>query len=176
MRIVAALLAAVVTLAASGQVHAKKEPLTDEERQVVQVFEATGYTRDQIYAATQVWIAENFESAKAVVEYEGKDDGVIVGNGNIAYPCTGGFGCRIRAQAWRVGFTMKAEAKDGRFRLTFTNVRLLLPPYSNMGTNLPAREEPVTQREDMQNIRAKLLEFGPSIVANLEKAKTSEAW
>ena len=176
MRIVAALVAAVVLVAASGQVQAKKEPLTDEERNVAQVFEAPGHTADQIFTATRMWIAQNFESAKDVIEYESKDDGTLIGNGTIAYPCTGGFACRIRAQAWRVAFTMKAEAKDGRFRLTFTNVRLQLPPYSNMGTNLPARDEAIEQREDMENVRAKLLEFGPQIVASLGDAKSSETW
>ena len=175
MRIVAALMATIVALAASGQVQAK-DSLTDEQRGVAQVFDAPTYTKDQIFTATPVWIAQSFESAKDVIEYENKEDGTLIGNGSIAYPCTGGFACRIRAQSWRVAFTMKAEAKDGRFRLTFTNVRLRLPPDSNMGTSLPARDEPITQREDMDNVRAKLLEFGPQIVASMGDAKSTESW
>lgn len=171
MRIVAALLLALALL--PGHAVAKKEPpLTEEERNVVQVFEAEGYTKDQIYSASKMWIAENFKSAKAVTEYESPEEGTIVGNGNIGYPCTGGFACSIRAGAWRVGFTMKLESKDGRFRLTFTNV-VIQYPASMYG---PAHDQAVKSREDMDNIRAKLLEFGPQIVASLGKAKGSDDW
>ena len=176
MRIVAAWFAAVVLLAASGQVQAKNEPVTEEERVVVQVFEAPDYTKDQIFTAARMWIAQNFESAKAVIEYESKDDGTLIGNGNIPYTCSGGFACGIRAGAWRVGFTMKVEAKDGRFRLTFTNVRHQLPPYSNMGTSLPARDEPITQRDDMDQAKTDLLAFGPQIVASLDGPNATETW
>lgn len=174
MRIVAALLAAVVTLAASGQVQAKKDPVTDEERQVVQVFDAPNHTRDEIYSATRMWVAENFESAKAVIEYESKEDGVIVGNGNIPYPCSG-LKCMVTTD-WRVPFTMKVESKDGRFRLTFTNIHIAWPPSYSSGISTPAADGPVRQRKDLDLIRPKLLEFGPEIVASLGTAKASDDW
>lgn len=173
MRTIHALAVSILLLGASGLAEAKRPtPVADGERTVVQVFDAAGHTRDEIFSASKMWIAENFRSAKAVVEYEDRGEGTIVGNGVIAYPCTGGFACRIRADAWSVGFTMKVESKDDRFRLTFTNVVLKLPS-SAYG---PAHDEPVEWKEDMDNIRAKLLEFGPQIVAQLSEAQTSSDW
>ncbi|WP_159017262.1 DUF4468 domain-containing protein [Cognatiluteimonas profundi] len=176
MKSIKALTVAMLFFATPSYVAARQPDLTDEDRTVVQVFEAPGSNKDEIFTASRMWIADHFKSAKAVIEYESKDDGVIIGNGNMAYPCSGGFACHIRAEAWHVGFTMKVEGKDGRFRLSFTNVHLELPPYSNVGLSLPARDEAVSRREDMDNIRAKLLEFGPQLVASIGKAESSNAW
>lgn len=167
MRTMHALAVSLLLLGWSGLADAKRPPpITDEERTVVQVFDAPGSTKDQIYAASKLWIAENFKSAEAVVDYDDPSEGTIIGNGNMAYTCDGGFACSIRRDAWRVTFKMKVEAKDGRFRLTFTNVELLLPTGPS----------PITQREDLENIRAELLKFGPEIAARVGEAQGADDW
>lgn len=155
---------------------AKQPPLTEDERTIIQVFDAEGASKEAIFQASKMWIAENFKSAKAVIEFEDADSGTIVGNGAIAYPCTGGWTCRMRAESWKVTFTMKLEAKDGRFRLSFTNVLMSYPPYNNMGVSRPAYDEPVSSRENMANIRAKLLGFGPELAARLGAARADSGW
>lgn len=172
-------IASIVTLVASialltcAQASAKRPAqLTDEDRTVVQVYEAPGYTSDQVHTAARMWIAQKFESAQAVIEYENKEEGVIIGNGLVSYPCTGGFACSIRAEAWRVAFTMKVESKDGRFRVTFTNVRLAVPAYNYTA----AREVPIADPKDMVNIRAKLLDLGNEIVASMDQVQASDDW
>lgn len=149
---------------------AKEPPLTEEERTVVQVYEAPGYTRDQIFDSTKMWVAENFKSAEAVLDYEDKDTGTIIGNGNmvIDVPMQKGVSY-YSVYRGRVGFKMKVETKDGKMRISFTNLRLL--PSGALGQDMiPSR------RGDMDNIRKKLLEFGPQIVASLEKSKSSNDW
>lgn len=177
MKLKRSLAVALLLLFSTSTVEAKKPlPVPEEERTVVQVFDAPGSSADEVFRASKVWIAENFRSADSVIEYEDPATATIIGNGSIAYPCEGGWTCRVRAESWRVKFTMKVEAKDGRFRLTFSNVLMSYPPYNNMGVSRAGYDEPVASKEDMDNIRAKLLVFGPGIVASIEKLSADPKW
>jgi hypothetical protein len=154
-RVIAGMLLA---LAVSDYASARQAPLTDEDRNIVQVFEVPGHTKDEIFLASKMWLAENFKSAKAVVEYEDKSEGAIIGNGRTSFICEGGWVCRQKANTWIVVFKMKIEAKDGRFRLAFTDVYI---------DGRECCQMPINDREDMDNVRATLLKFGPQIVASI---------
>lgn len=153
---------------------ARQPPLTDQDRTFVEVFQAPGFTKQQVYAGAKIWIAENFRSAKAVTEYDNAEEGVIVGNGNIPYPCKG-IKC-LATSDWRINFTMKVEAKDERFRLTFTNLRLSWPSSYSSGFRTPAHDDVIYQRSDLDLVRPKLLAFGPEMAASLGIARASEDW
>lgn len=170
MKVIQALAVSVLLLGVPQLGHAAKEPpLTEEETTVVQVYEAPGYTKDQLFDGAKRWIAENFRSAESVIEYEDRNGGTIIGHGNMMIdpPMKRGVSY-YSVYRGRVGFKLKVETKDGRLRLSFTNVSLL---YRGM-----PGEAPVTRRHDMDNIRAKLLEFGPQMVASLDKAKADDNW
>lgn len=137
-----------------------------------QVFQADGFTQQQIFSGVKVWIAENFKSGKAVLEYENAADGVIIGNGRIAYPCTG-LSCLAKGN-WNINFTMRAEAKDGRFRLSFTNLQLSLPASTGAFASGPA-DVPLGE-SDKSKISPKLKSFGPEILASLSASKRSSDW
>lgn len=170
---------ALLAILLLGPLHAahaaRPEPITEEDRTVVQVFDAPGYTKQQIFAGTKMWIASNFKSAKAVLEYEDAAEGTLIGNGVIPYPCKGLMGCLAKAD-WRVPFTMRVETKDGRFRLTFTNIHLAWDARYSAGISTPAEDFPVHQRGDLDAIRPVLLEFGDRIKASLSSAKTNDDW
>src|SRR5699024_5708796 len=89
--------------------------------------EAPGNSSDEIYKGTNVWIAENFQSAKRVIELDSQEDGLIIGNGRIDYPCNG-INCMGTADT--ASFTMRVDIKDERFRLSFTNIKLHYSPTS----------------------------------------------
>jgi hypothetical protein len=158
---------------------AREQPLTEEEATIVQVYEAPGYTKDQIYDSTKMWIAQKFKSAKAVTEYDNKEEGILIGNGIIPYTCAKGFAggmeCAMKSD-WTVPFTMKVEAKDGKFRLTFTNIHLAWPAAYRSGISTPAHDGPVWQRKELEKIRPRLLEFGNDINASMGKLKASDDW
>jgi hypothetical protein len=176
MSFVRILAVVVMLLGASPIVEAKRPaPITEEERTVVQVYEAPGFTKDQLFVASRMWIAQNFRSAKAVIEYENKDDGTIIGNGNIAYPCGGAFACMLKAD-WRVPFTMKVETKDGRIRVSFTNIHLAWPASYSSGISSPAHDGPIQQRGDLEKIKPELLKFGDQIVASVGQLKSDDNW
>jgi len=54
------------------------QPIADADRTFERIVEAPGYSKEQIFNGTKIWIAENFKSAKAVLEYENKDAGTII--------------------------------------------------------------------------------------------------
>jgi hypothetical protein len=154
---------------------ANLEQVPEAERTFESVTEAPGFTKDKIFASTKVWIAENFRSAKAVIEYESKEEGTIIGNGVIPYPCAG-VECIGKAD-WKVPFTMRVDVKDQRFRLTFSNLRLTWPPSYNatLGAQ-PGHDAPLTQRGDIEAVKAKLSAFGSQILASMSANRKASDW
>lgn len=146
------------------------QPLPNDAKNFSAVFEAPGASKDQIYTSTKIWVAENFRSAKAVLEYENKEDGTIIGNGIVSYPCTG-FDC-VAKNDWKVPFTMRVDIKDQKFKLTFSNIGLSWPASSGA----PAYDGPITRQGHLDDIRPRLLGFGPEIVAAISKQSASKDW
>lgn len=166
------LLAMMVSIPALS---AKKELVSEEDRTIAQVFPADGFTKDQIFTGGRKWVAENFRSAKAVIEYESKEDGVVIGNGNVNYPCNGAWDCLGKAD-WRIKFTMKLEARDGRFRLTFTNINLYWPAKITSGIRTPENDSPIAYQNQMDEVKPVLLAFGTAIQKSLIQNKATDDW
>jgi hypothetical protein len=145
-------------------------PVAETDRSFERIVEVTGYSKDQIYSFSKIWVAENFKSAKAVIEYDNKEEGVIIGNGVIPYPCSGGLSCMGTAD-WKVPFTMRIDIKDQKFRLTFSNIRLVWPDAPGR----PAYDGPPNQR-GMDPIRPALLKFVDEIIASMGKNKDKSDW
>lgn len=165
----------MLLLAAALPTAAIAADLTEDQRTLVQVFDAPGHDKAAIYTAGRQWIAENFKSAKAVIEYESKDDGTIIGNGNINYPCASAWEC-VGKPDWTVPFTMRLEAKDERFRLTFSNIRLHWPAKINAGIRQPEYDAPVRSTKDMDKIKPKLMMFGKEISTSLTTRAAGDNW
>ena len=147
----------------------------DAERVFERVVEAPGYSQEQIFNGTKIWIAENFRSAKAVLEYENKDTGIIIGNGSISYPCSG-FECFGR-EDWKIPFTMRVDIKDQKFRLTFSNLRLTWPPsYNRVFGAQSGLDRPLATRGEFNAARPALLKFGDQLLASLSKDKKKDKW
>ena len=149
--------------------------LAEVQKPIEQVFEAPGHTKDEIYNAAKIWIAESFRSAKAVIEYDNKDEGTIIGNGLIPYPCKGAFDC-LGKPDWKVRFTVRIDTKDDKFRLTFSNMNLTWPAAYRSGIATPAHDGPIYSKKDRDKIGAALLAFGPQLTASIGQAKTNDDW
>lgn len=130
-------------------------PVADQDKTIQQVYDVPGTSQDQIFTGAKTWVAETFNSAKAVIEYDNRDEGTLIGNGIISMPCSG-LKCALENKT-RVKFTMRADVKPDKFRLTFSNVLVLrgdsdgLPPLQG----------------DFDLIKTDLLGFGPSIVKKI---------
>jgi hypothetical protein len=146
------------------------EPVPENEKTFSKVVEVKGKTKDQIYTATKIWIAENFKSAKSVIELDSKDDGIIIGNGIIKYPCDG-FECVAKGDH-RVLFTIRIDMKDERFRIVFSNIMLYWPASKSF----PSYKGPVNLKSDMDAIRLALLQFGDDICTAVTSGGAKSDW
>jgi len=146
------------------------QPIVDADRTFERIVEAPGYSKEQIFNGTKIWIAENFKSAKAVLEYENKDTGIIIGNGSISFPCSG-LNC-IATADWKAPFTMRIDIKDQKFRLTFSNLYLSWPPHGAW----PGYDGPIRNQRELDAIRPELLKFGDQILASFGKEKGKSDW
>ena len=141
-----------------------------EEGTIKKIFDAPSYSKEQIFNGAKIWISENFRSAKAVLEYENKETGTIIGNGITSYPCQG-WSC-LGTSDWKVSFTMRVDIKDQKFRLTFTNLRLSWPSVPGR----PATEnEPISKR-GFNDIKDKLSDFGNQMLNSFKKTKNNDNW
>ena len=146
------------------------QPAPESELTFERVVDAPGFTKDQLFEASKVWIAQNFRSAKAVLEYENKAEGKIIGNGIINYPCDG-IECLGKSD-WSAHFTMQVDIKDQKFKLAFSNLRISWPPkYPNAGF-----EGSVRSQGDLDSIKPALLKFGDQMAASMRKTKSGANW
>lgn len=115
-------------------------PVNKAELEFSEVITLDSLGKEAIFNGMKIWIAENFKSAKAVIEYENKDQSTLIGNGMISYPCDG-MSC-IGKTGWNIGFTMRADIKENRFKLTFNNL-IISWPESQYAS---AYEGPITNK------------------------------
>ena len=144
--------------------------LPEGDKTVTSVVDIPGKTKDQIYIGAKTWIAETFRSAKAVVEVDSKEDGLIIGNGNIPYPCAGASDC-IGTSTFKVGFTMKCEIKDAKYRVIFSNIRILTPGQA--GVYSPG-DNPIYWQKDMDKIKPRLLQLSDELASSIKGQSKSD--
>lgn len=149
---------------------ASMQPVAETDRTFERVMMAPSHSKDQIYISTKIWIAENFKSAKSVIELDSKEEGIIIGNGIIQYPCSG-MECLGKGD-WKVPFTMRVDMKDQKFKISFSNIKLSWPASYSSGIFNPAYDGPVNSQGDMQVIKPALLKFGDEILASINSSKS----
>ena len=142
---------------------------SESDLTITRVIQAPDYKKAEIYAATKIWIAQNFNSAKAVIELDDKERGQIIGNGILPYPCSG-MDCLTNGGR-KVRVTMRVDMKDERFKITFSNLRLIFPA----STTGPAAEYPPSQGA-LDDVRPMLLKIGPAILKSAEKEEDEGDW
>lgn len=163
--------ALIILTGCAGQAY---QTATQTELNPSQVFDSQGNSKDKIYSSAKMWIAENFKSAKSVIEYDNPSDGVIIGNGRIPYPCEG-MECMGKG-LWMVDFTMKIEAKDNRFKTSFSNLTLELPMTTGTYSVAYTEKVPVSKSSDASRINLKLLNFGNEIKQYINRGSSSSSW
>lgn len=137
------------------------------------VIQVPGIDAQTLYQSSRQWIAENFRSAKAVIQYEDKDTQTVIGNGTSQY-CYD-FGALKKSQGIclaspiTASYTLKVEAKDGRMRISVPNAGLVFPA----GQYGPIREVPADANQ-YPIIADEVLQFGDSI-ANYATANRNKS-
>lgn len=149
-------------------------PPTAQDMEISNVYQVEGNTKDKIYNQVQIWMSQNYNSSKEVIQYTSKEDGVIVGNGRIKYPCEG-FEC-IAKEKWNVEYTAQVDIKDNRFRISFTNLEVSYPASYSLGVASPAGGFKLWDKDDFIKLRSVLLGQGESMKASFSNTSTKSDW
>lgn len=81
------------------------------------IIEVPGKSKEEIYTNLRVWFSESFKNSSEVIKMDDKDLGIIIGNGNVVLNP----GKNLFFEH-RLGFTLKVEIKDSRFKATLSNL------------------------------------------------------
>jgi len=90
--------------------------------------------QDQIYDGVRQWFATAFKSSKSVIQYEDKKAGTIIGKANTPYFCGGVAECLFGTPNDVLEFTIRVDTKDGRVRVTFSDLVYFRPAHTSGGT------------------------------------------
>jgi hypothetical protein len=144
-----------------------------KETSIQIIREIPGQSKEAIFEKSKMWIARNFKSTKAVIEYDNKDNGTIIGNGVIDRPLSAVYAGSFPST---ISFTMNQEIKDGKIRLTFDKLQVHWPAgYSAALGAYPASDAPISYQADFDGAKAKLMQLADSLVSELSK-KQSDSW
>jgi len=86
-------------------------PLTEVPK--VQRIVRVNKTKDELYKLSNEWMVKTFKSPKAVIQYQDKEEGIIVGKGFTSVKYLG------NADTW---FTITIEIKDKKMRITLEDI------------------------------------------------------
>lgn len=109
------------------------------------VYEMGGLTQAQIYDGARQWFATAFRSANAVIQYEDKATGSIIGKGNMPYRCAGFADCMLVTGGDRVDFTVRVDTKDNRMRVSYENLVHHRPSHVSGTTRMPESNRNITE-------------------------------
>ena len=123
------------------------------------VKDVKGLKAPAIYAGVKLWIAENFRSAKHVIDLEDREHGILIGNGVLPNIMLDTGMVQMPQQA---SFKMKVEVKDEKMRLTFSQFEI------------GGRSNSTLYKSETAQIKIRLMTFGDEIVLYLESNKSSD--
>ncbi len=181
------LIAAIMALAAAGC--AGVQTLPPQQLTVRKVLEVPGMTKGHIFDKSKLWIARNFKPYKAVrhyenretpvVEYANETKGILIATGTINYPGTAFSATEGYKRYWEVTFTMEEDIKEGRVRVTFSNLGIYVPKiwcgniYSEW---LGAYDKPLTDAEDLAAATPVLIGLADRLGDFLLAPETGDNW
>jgi len=126
--------AVFLALAISGCAYTQTLPPT--ESVVQKVVEAPGVSKERIFEKSGEWFARTFRqsmsgwveqnSRRTVIQYENRENGVLIANGAILYPHEG-FTSESYKTGWEVRFTLEVDARDNKAKVTFNRLTMFVP-------------------------------------------------
>jgi len=81
---------------------------------VIQRVVEADYTKDEFFRLSNEWLTKTFRSSKSVIQYQDKEEGIIIGKGFT--PIRMGL---VPIDAW---FTIKIENKENKSRITINDL------------------------------------------------------
>jgi len=79
------------------------------------------YKKDFLYKNAKIYFVNNFKSANSVIQYDSKEDGKIIGKGNLNVYDT----YILTPFDWQVNFSTEISCKDGRYRYRIYDINIV---------------------------------------------------
>jgi hypothetical protein len=136
---------------------ASQQPVAQSDMMYQEVVELDGKSQTEIYNSVLQALATMFNSSKAVIQYQDKDTGKIIGKGNVDVTYT--------IIPVTTCFTITIETKDNKMRVTFTD---LYVNDSTLGTS------PLTIQGQLDSFTAKAKEIVAALKNSIKTQST--AW
>src|SRR5664280_569957 len=151
-------LLAIILFLISGCAVTKQAPVVPSEELTLQEVHEIALSKDAIFASSLEWMARTFVDS---TELRDKENGKIIGkgmtefyNGETPTPCR---------------FTIMIEAKDNKYRVTYSN-------FTGMwgaARNLP---RPLWHAGHIEQVKAKLKKLDATLYAYLSEEKNRKDW
>lgn len=97
------------------------KPLVEGKVIYSEVVQVDSTSKEELYRRAKVWIANSFQSAKAVIDLDEKESQNVIGKGNIQWST---FGLLIGKNSRTVKFTFYIKAKDNKVKIEFKSIEL----------------------------------------------------
>ena len=153
-RVILGMLAVVALSGCAGVM-----PMDTKDMQVQRVIEVPATNKDTLFDKSRMWYASAFRKANAVIQYENKENGRIMGNGIISITELGA------SRDLRI--SVETEVKDNKSRITVSGLSLSDPRYGEMGVQKRYWDEFKMQINDMMNGYEQYLK-GPALSPKAE--------
>ena len=118
-------LSALLYLSANAQVNKDTVginlPFKDSNLLYTGVVTISNKTKIDLYKNAQQWFVDYFNSSKAVIQNQDKEDGLIVGKGILKFASKIGMGMTM---PFGDNVTVKIECKDGKYRYSFYDISI----------------------------------------------------
>jgi len=140
-------------------------PIAPIEERSMQKVHDIDLTKNEIYDSSLEWMAQTLSGSREVIELKDKDKGVIIGKGITRFRGKVGVGstdvlCR---------FTLIVEAKDNKYRTTYTN-------FVGLWGESYTRPEPLEQKKYVDAVKSKLALMDDDLYNYLKKSKSNTNW
>lgn len=162
---------------AVGLVGCATAPVQTAPTKFEKVYEVSGLNQAKIYDGARQWFAVAFRSANAVIQYEDKNVGTIIGKGSMSYPCSGVMDC-MAFQNSRVEFTTRIDTKDGKIRVAYEDLRHKADPSYSAGVRSPGFDNQIREGSKVaQNVVVKLDQLSSDMVSKIQtQEKVNSNW
>lgn len=97
------------------------KPAAPEELTIKKVWQAPGFSKDQLFDAARNWVASSFSADLDVIQFANRQHGTVIGKTFIPYERPVYLSLNEKLE---LHFTVIVETKDNKYRTTFTDLQL----------------------------------------------------
>lgn len=92
-------------------------PKVDGKYEYIEVVQLdTTYKKDILYRNSKLFFADAFRSAKDVLQYDDREEGKVIGKGNLSIEGGQAVFLTYVTEKWTVNFSLEIFSKDGKYR------------------------------------------------------------